>query len=140
MNGNNIISNKENYASEISENIKTSYCDNPELSISDLENLYKVDITKGSGDITHGAPWYGNEEEIKKRVGSDLNGSDYIYNGQKYKGKDLITTLTGKTIIEVTNEIDNSKYLKDGTETTDLLQQYEMPTIEVVYIIDNNKK
>lgn len=107
------------------------------MSADELENLYKVDITEGSGDITHGAPWYGNEEEIKKRVGSDLNGSDYIYNGQKYKGKDLITTLTGKTIIEVTNEIDNSKYLKDGTETTDLLQQYEMPTIEVVYIINN---
>lgn len=137
MNGNKIISSdkKDDYADEIKNNIKTSYCAAPNLNSSRLEELYLVDITDGSGNITHGAPWYGNEEEIKKRVGCDLNGNDYEYNKQKYKGKNLINTLSGKTIIEVTNEIDNSKYLMDGDTPTDLLQQYEMPTIEVVYII-----
>ena len=57
------------------------------------------------------------------------------YNGQTYTGKNIITELTGETIIEVTNEIDKSIYLKDGTEETNLLQQYEMPTVEIVYII-----
>ena len=34
-----------------------------------------------------------------------------------------------KKIIEVTNEIDNSKYLEN------LLQQYQMPTLEIIYIV-----
>lgn len=127
--------NKSNYVDRIVNNIKTTYCFAPSLDVNSFEALYKVDITDGSGSITHGAPWYGNEEQIKKRVGCDLNGSDYKYNGQTYTGLNLIDALNGKTIVEVTNEIDNSTYLMDGTEETNLLQQYEMPTIEVVYII-----
>ena len=38
-------------------------------------------------------------------------------------------------IIEVITEIDNSEYVKDNDNTTNLLKQYELPTIEVVYII-----
>ena len=57
-----------------------------------------------------------------------------------YTGKNIITELTGKTIIEVTNEIDQSTYLEDKDDEgnpidTNLLQQYEMPTVEIVYII-----
>ena len=40
-------------------------------------------------------------------------------------------------IIEVINEIDNSNYLKDENDkNTSLLQQYELPTVEVVYILN----
>ena len=47
----------------------------------------------------------------------------------------LINELKGKRIVEVTNEIDNSTYLKDGSTETNLLQSYSMPTVEIVYII-----
>ena len=45
-------------------------------------------------------------------------------------------------IVEIVREIDTSKYLTEGEGTgdevkTDLLQEYEMPTIEVVYILLN---
>ena len=50
--------------------------------------------------------------------------------------------MRNKKIVEVTNEIDRSSYLteteEDGTTIqTNLLQQYELPTVEIVYIIMN---
>lgn len=127
---------RKNYENQIKSNISTIYCENSSI-IMDLEDLYGI---TGHSTIHCGAPWYGNDEEIQKRITHDLAGTDYTYNGQTYIGKDLITKLTGKTIIEVTNEIDQSTYLKyedeEGNEIdTNLLQQYEMPTVEIVYII-----
>lgn len=94
-----------------------------------LESLYKVDVT-GNTSIKVGAPWYGNESEIIKRCNIDISGADtYTYNNINYTGKDIYRKLNGKQIIEVINEIDNSKYVGDT-----LLQDYQLPTIEIVYI------
>lgn len=99
------------------------------LDKTSLESLYKVDVT-GNTSIKVGAPWYGNESEIIKRCNIDISGtSQYEYNKIKYTGKDIYNTLNGKKIIEVINEIDNSKYVGDT-----LLQDYQLPTIEIVYI------
>lgn len=124
---------KGNYIEKVKEHISTKYRESPSITITDLEKLYKITIPGHSIEV--GAPWYGNEEQIRKKIACDINGNEYIYNKQSYNGINLLKKLEGKTIVEVTNEIDNSTYLKDGEETTDLLQQYEMPTIEIVYII-----
>ena len=47
----------------------------------------------------------------------------------------MLNELKGKTIVEVTNEIDESQYLEDDGQGTNLLQQYQMPTTEIIYII-----
>lgn len=99
------------------------------LDKTSLASLYKVEVT-GNDQIKVGAPWYGNESEIIKRCNIDISGtSQYEYNKIKYTGKDIYNTLNGKKIIEVINEIDNSKYVGDT-----LLQDYQLPTIEIVYI------
>lgn len=138
------IKNEETkkYIGELKKNTKTSYIGNNEPNFDEIEELYKIAI-EGEGTRTFGAPWYGNEEQIQIKIARDLDGSIYTYNRQTYTGKNLLNTLNnaGK-IVEVTNEIDNSAYLEDTDKqgedkTTDLLQQYEMPTIEIVYIILN---
>ena len=53
-----------------------------------------------------------------------------------WDGKKLKEELGNKKIIEVVNEIDTSEYIKDGSNTTSLLKEYQLPTIEVVYIIE----
>lgn len=94
-----------------------------------LETLYTVEVI-GNNQIIVGAPWYGNESEIIKRCNIDISGADtYTYNNINYTGKDIYRKLNGKQIIEVINEIDNSKYVGDT-----LLQDYQLPTIEIVYI------
>lgn len=98
------------------------------LDKTSLESLYKVDVT-GNTSIKVGAPWYGNESEIIKRCNADINGIKYNYNSIDYQGKNIYNTLKNKSIIEVINEIDNSKYVGDT-----LLQDYQLPTIEIVYI------
>lgn len=128
---------KKLYAEKISNRIKNIYIEN-EIELN-LEGLYTVGV-KGNSTIKCGAPWYGNETEIQKRIACDLNGSKYIYNNQTYTGKNLLTELQNKKIVEITKETDNSTYLKDTDEngsdkTTDLLQQYEMPTVEIIYVI-----
>ena len=143
----------EAYALELADNTKTDYA-SPIFSGGKLENLYGIGILDKNPDGTDfyrfsiGAPWYGNDIEIQKRIACDLKGTDYIYNNQKYKGKNLINELKGRRIVEVTNEIDNSTYLKQTDENgnpildengnplnSNLLQSYTMPTIEIVYII-----
>ena len=78
-----------------------------------------------------------------------MSGAEYKNNGQTYQGKGLLAKLTASNkIVEVTNEIDNSNYLKQTDENgnpikddkgnvinSNLLQQYQMPTIEIIYII-----
>ena len=125
---------KEDFADKIKDNIsinarKYTTSNSITLSKDTLESLYKVDVT-GNNQIKVGAPWYGNESEIIKRCNIDISGtSKYKYNNIEYKGKNIYSTLKNKRIIEVINEIDNSKYVGDT-----LLQDYQLPTIEIVYI------
>lgn len=119
----------EKYEEQIKNNIKNSYVTINKL---DLKELYEVENTK-----RFGAPWYGTESEIIKRINADVRGTDYTKNGEKYKGKNLSGELNNvaNKIIEVVNEIDTSKYLIDNGVKTNLQQEYQLPTIEVVYII-----
>ena len=99
-----------------------------------LYELYTLDVT--GSNIKCGAPWYGNDTEINKRINADVGGYAYVLNNQFRKiQKGLKEELTGKQIVEVVNEIDNSDYLQDENKNTSLLQQYEMPTVEIIYII-----
>lgn len=129
-----------NHSTSVLNNIKTIYCDNPRIGTeNNILELYKI-INNNNANFKYGAPWYSDVEEIPKRIACDLTGTEYEYSGQKYTGKGLITDLKHASyIVEVTNEVDNSTYLKDieaGVDVeTNLLQQYEMPTIEIVYII-----
>lgn len=134
------------YIDKLENNTTTMYAT---PNFEQLEDLYEVQIKMGNGAgnyrTTCGAPWYGNEEQIQKRIACELSGDKYTYNGQSFeRDEGLLSILKDpsvKRIVEVTNEIDNSKYLKedidgDGNDdNTTLLQQYEMPTIEIVYII-----
>lgn len=132
-----ITSGKDTYINKLNENTKTDYINsNPSFSEDTLRRLYKITITSSSTSARNcGAPWYGNEEQIRKKIACDIKKDVYEYNNQTYQGIGLMNELNDKTIVEVINEIDNSTYLKDGEKETDLLQQYEMPTIEIVYII-----
>lgn len=122
---------KNEYRTNLINNLKNRYCN---IGTLDLADLYEIDVVGNSG-IKCGAPWYGNETEILKRCNSDIKGVPYILNNQEYQGKGLETELSGKTIIEVINEIDTSKYLEDTTDgKTNLLQEYQLPTIEILYI------
>ena len=99
-----------------------------------LYKLYTLYVT--GSKIKCGAPWYGNDTEINKRINADVGGYAYVLNNQFRKiQKGLKEELTGKQIVEVVNEIDNSDYLQDENKNTSLLQQYEMPTVEIIYII-----
>ena len=68
-----------------------------------------------------------------------MNGGTFQNLGLKYEGKKILDKITGKKIVEVTNEIDRNEYLQgdDGADT-ELLQQYNMPTVEIIYIVYNN--
>lgn len=140
----NRVANIDVYIDKLNGSTKTVYCKNPKFDVDTLIEIYNMEITGGSAyHVKCGAPWYGNDDEIKKRVACDLNGKTYEYNGQTHEGskiKLLEQLNSATTIVEVVKEIDNSQYLNDediegDDKTTDLLQQYEMPTIEVVYII-----
>lgn len=130
---NNIESGLDEYKKALEKNTTTTYV-KPKFTGTELEYLYKIDVEGNSG-IKYGAPWYGDDNEIQKRINVDISGGTYEYNKQTYEGKELLNKLSGKTIIEVTNEIDQSKYLEDSGSATNLLQQYEMPTVEIVYIV-----
>lgn len=126
---------KTDFAAKIKDNISINagkYLNSGKtinLTKDTLVSLYEVKVT-GNNQIKVGAPWYGNESEIIKRCNIDISGtSKYKYNNIEYKGKNIYSTLKDKRIIEVINEIDNSKYVGDT-----LLQDYQLPTIEIVYI------
>lgn len=135
---------KNKFTSKIKQNIekgsvKHYITSNIELNEDKLKKLYELDV-KGNSKITVGAPWYGNDKEIIKRINAEISGSTYELNGQTYNGSSEIKNLQdmlnkASQIIEVITEIDNSEYVKDNDNTTNLLKQYELPTIEVVYII-----
>lgn len=124
---------QDEYIKRLKEYTDTDYVGEPGFDKSTLEQLYAITVDS-VGSI--GAPWYGNETEIRKRIACDLKGETYTYNNQTYVGKNILNALDGASkIVEVTKEIDNSTYIEDGGNKTDLLQTYEMPTIEVIYII-----
>lgn len=129
------------YISDLNTNTSTEYAKSPNFSIGKLKSLCDIkekDPITGLDSNTNGAPWYGETEEIYKKIGCDFTGEEYTYLNFSYKRDEgLINKLKNKKIVEVTKEIDNSKYLKDGGINTNLLQEYTMPTIEIVYIILN---
>ena len=131
---NNIVDGLDTYKKALEKNTETTYT-TPKFTGTKLEELYEIDVEGNSG-IRYGAPWYGDDNEIIKRINVDISGGTYECNGQTYEGKALLTELKkASKIVEVTNEIDQSTYLEDNGSTTNLLQQYEMPTVEIVYII-----
>lgn len=133
----------DEYEEQIADNISVSRYYFTVTNV-DLEDLYRIteDGNTASQKTKVGAPWYGNDAEIIKRINADINGEEYELNNLE---RDITQTTAAKgindilesssKIIEVINEIDNSKYLTDDSTKTSLLQQYELPTIEVVYII-----
>lgn len=131
---------KEKYATKLKENTTVKVYNEtiePNFSIQNLEEIYRIKVT-GNDNIKCGAPWYGSEKEIIKRINTDIGGQNpYTLNGQTYQNdKKIKEKLEGKRIVEVVNTIDNSKYLDDGEGVdTKLLQEYQLPTIEVIYII-----
>lgn len=117
----------------LEKNTKNKYA-TPNFDANTLKRIYNIEINT---NVTCGAPWNGNPSEILKRVNADIKGSYYSYNNQIHDGGriNLLNALEGKTIVEVTNEIDESQYLEDDGQGTNLLQQYQMPTTEIIYII-----
>lgn len=145
----------KDYTEKISLNIKTDYVTNLDFG-SGIQSLYEVSYYNGNSGPDYDAKWLGNPNDIQKRIICDIYGGNYDIKDesgelkQSYTGKKLIDKLTetGKKIIEVTNEIDQSIYLKQTDESgneikdkdgnvlnSNLLQQHQMPTVEIVYII-----
>lgn len=134
---------RDDYVEKIKDQIDTPLYvprDDIKLTKDSLAEIYAIE--DGDGRTTCGAPWYGNDEQIRRRIVCELFGEEYEYNKQKFKRLNpLYNKLIGASqIIEVTNEIDQSDYLKDtdgaGNEVeTNLLMTYEMPAVEVVYIL-----
>lgn len=118
--------NKSKYIEQLKKNLKTAYLENINL---DFKDIYALE----NGKV--GAPWLGNSENIQERIKVDIDGGELKIGNKKYIGKEILNELNGKTVVEVTNEIDESKYLQDGEQETNLLQQYNMPTVEVIYIV-----
>lgn len=118
----------EQYIEMLNSNTENSYITN---------NMYKCNKANIKVDNTLYTIYgntqtsvFGDEIAIQKRINAELSGSE-----------GLLDKLTASNkIVEVTNEIDNSKYLKETDENgnvinSNLLQQYQMPTIEIIYII-----
>lgn len=133
---------KEQYILKLADNTRNNYA-NPSFVYANkddntLVDLYEI-VVDGNNEIHCGAPWYGNESEINKRINVEISGGTYSLNNQDYtisNTERLQTLLEGREIIEVVNEIDNSKYLNDTIDgETSLLQEYQLPTIEVIYIL-----
>lgn len=134
---NNIESGLDEYKLKLEANTSNAYT-TPKFTGTKLEELYKIDVV-GNNNIDYGAPWFGNDNEINKRINVDLYGGTYTYNNETYvRTNGLLRILNNAMqIIEVTNEIDQSKYLEDNGQATNLLQQYSMPTVEIIYIVYN---
>ena len=65
---------KQNYVETIKNNITVTIDGDtfePSLSTEILEDLYEITV-EGNNKIQCGAPWYGNETEIIKRINEDI--------------------------------------------------------------------
>lgn len=134
---NNIESGLDEYKEKLEINTANAYT-TPRFTGTKLEELYRIDVEGDNDNIKYGAPWFGNDNEINKRINIELYGGTYTYNNETYVREDdgLIKILNNASqIIEVTNEIDKSDYLKDNGQDTNLLQQYNMPIVEIIYIV-----
>ena len=127
---------KNAIAKLIKDNLVNNYV-SINLDRGTLEDLYE--LRDANNNKRYGENWRGNDETIKEKINVDLNGGTFQNLGLKYEGKKILDKITGKKIVEVTNEIDRNEYLQgdDGADT-ELLQQYNMPTVEIIYIVYNN--
>ena len=102
----------------------------PNISETNLTNLYKM----VDGKIC--APWYGNHENIMRRINADITKEPNVaFYDKQYNGIGLYYYYKDAKFYEITKEIDNSKYYKDSSVKTGLLKDYQMPTVEVIYIV-----
>ncbi len=101
-----------------------------------LDKIYKIK-TNNSSDKSYGADWIGNHTWILNRINSDINGKEYTINNKTYDKKNLKEKLNGKKIIEIVRNIDNNTYVQDDDrgEDTALANKIEMPTTEIIYIV-----
>ena len=97
-----------------------------------LGELYE--LRDQNNRVIYGENWRANDQTIERKINADISGEKFENVGLTYQGKGLLDKLKGKQIIEVTNEIDQSKYLQYDGQETNLLQQYKMPTVEIIYI------
>ena len=89
------------YVDKIKENITTQHV-TPTFSHYDLIKLYRIHV-EGNNSIQYGAPWYGNEAEIQKRIIADITGDVYTditgkitYNKDIKRKKTLIRAIKRK--------------------------------------------
>lgn len=77
---------KDKYATILKSNTTVTLSDSkiePIFNIDTIEGLYKIEVDEGKSPIKCGAPWYGNETEIIKRINADIGGYGYILNRTK---------------------------------------------------------
>ena len=88
---------KENYAQTIKNNTTVNLDGGrttiaPDFSPEKLEELYAITVD-GNSNIKCGAPWYGNETEIIKRINADIAGIGYELNRARiYRKRNWIQT------------------------------------------------
>lgn len=90
---NNKNNSYDNYINILNDNTHTGYVNEVQFSDTKLKEIYEITV---DFKISCGAPWYGNEKEIKKRINADISGDSYQYNNQEYQGKGLIEQLNRK--------------------------------------------
>ena len=132
----------DKYAANISNNLKSEFTINGQH----LKNLYEIDSNTNK---KFGAPWLGGDAEIIKRVNAELDGKNYIGKGgevalikKRYNSYDSLRKLLeeyskpDKKIVEYFYRTDNSKYLEDNDNKTNLLLENQLPTLEIVYVLE----
>ena len=142
---------KEDFITQLSKNTRVNLDINNDGNINnndgpnfnDFIKFYTYTDSRGNEGI--GAEWY-NETEIIKHVNAIITGNDYIINSHTYSINEetALENYKESNFIEILNTKDTSKYLEDTSEDnqkvkTDLQTQYQMPTIEIIYIIIENE-
>ena len=103
---------RDKIASLISENLTNDYV-SIRLNGRMLGELYE--LRDQNNRVIYGENWRANDQTIERKINADISGEKFENVGLTYQGKGLLDKLKGKQIIEVTNEIDQSKYLQyDG--------------------------
>lgn len=106
----------------------------PNINEDDLTKLYKLN------GVTC-APWYGNHENIMRRINADITGETNVgFYDKTYNGIGLYDEYKDAKFYEITKEIDTSEYYtvvnEDGSKSEiELLKEYHMPTVEIIYVL-----
>lgn len=106
----------------------------PNINEDDLTKLYKLN------GVTC-APWYGNHENIMRRINADITRETNVrFYDKTYNGIGLYYNYNAAKFYEITKEIDTSEYYTvvnaDGSESEiELLKEYHMPTVEIIYVL-----